>query len=1286
MKKTSLLILCLLLVLQIANASFRVLETNEEQIIIEYTLGEYSLSQQNDYTYLLTSEMNYSIETGAPMLAYEETKIGIPPSGSVQVTLLSSSHHSVKLEKRIMPVPEVMMEQEVSSYRFTINEQLYLLSKANTPLLNLLNPTSYRSISFCPLEIHPFSYDGNYNLEITDQAIIKIEIIGNTSLRSILEKDELTDLFLSQLINPEQAKNWQLMSRSLVEYADFSRSDYWWKIETDRDGIFKIAPSQLTGFPLSDIDPRSFRLFSNSGVLLPFAINNPGNAFQEIPIQVIGEEDGKFDAQDYILFYGTNRDGVEKNQSLQDKATYYNPYSGNCVYWLTFGGEYNTEPLRITTLPEQQTWNTQTTTFVDNIRLESENLRRETIGFDWYMTLLSGKMTADYDFTMELPDLSNENNGILSFSMRQEEVSYIATHNISVYVNGNIIPASSDSYIFSWEGLNEYEFQKSISYFVPGSNTIRIRVHRDRTDNIFLDWINVKYTRNIVKHSGKQTIVNQLENEYGIPVRYNVSSSTNFTAYQINNFNEAALVPVKHIAEAYYYVASGNITTKYILTNSEYYIPPQIQFIEPVDLVSNPEQVDNIIITPDEFVSQAQTLADKYELYFSKQSKVVKQSDIFIQFNGGHPDPEAIRLFLSYVLQNYPTPRITSVTLMGLGTIDWRNFSGQAQPKNKIIVYQRDNSSSDDYFVMLTQVYHPELAIGRYPVTNINEIDNMFSNFSSYVENPVSGWWKNSMVFLADDLYNGSEPYYENYHTYQTEALSNTIHPSILIDKIFAWEYEYDEFQNKPKARDDMISAINEGRLVWLYVGHGGYDQLGAEDYFNGAVDMGRFNNPGKLTFFIAASCEVSKFDYWGYESLGQKTVLLNNLGAIASLGATRVSAAGSNVGLTTLILDNLANKRNPLGYSIIAAKTAYTQSTTNDALYVLLGDPLLHIIPPIRDSIITISEIENNKENRNPLYARQQVHFNGGFSPSTADGLAEVKAFNNKVVYNLDSQTTISHRGSPLFVGRSTVNSGSYQSGFIVPDDVTTGNSGLIVSYFWDPHIKQSYTNYYYPLSLSNEAITTENPDAPDIELYLESMDFRPGDVVGTNPILYARISDSNGINVTGSAGHNILLIIDNSLQPISVTNHFLYDTDSFTQGILTYPLSGLSEGDHSIQLIAFDNFNLPSVATTNFRVRKVGDLNIERFLIYPNPVKNSTNFTFMLSRNCEITVEIFTISGKKIYSYKTSGRQGFNSIFWDGRDNKGDKLANNTYFVKIRAKDGKDKTEKIEKLIIYH
>lgn len=78
---------------------------------------------------------------------------------------------------------------------------------------------------------------------------------------------------------------------------------------------------------------------------------------------------------------------------------------------------------------------------------------------------------------------------------------------------------------------------------------------------------------------------------------------------------------------------------------------------------------------------------------------------------------------------------------------------------------------------------------------------------------------------------------------------------SILVDKIFAMEYEYDEFKTNPKQRDDLFKAINEGRLLMHYTGHGSYDKLGAEDYER-SNRMVRFANEGKLTFFIAAACE----------------------------------------------------------------------------------------------------------------------------------------------------------------------------------------------------------------------------------------------------------------------------------------------------------------------------------------------------------------------------------------------------------------------------------------------
>lgn len=541
------------------------------------------------------------------------------------------------------------------------------------------------------------------------------------------------------------------------------------------------------------------------------------------------------------------------------------------------------------------------------------------------------------------------------------------------------------------------------------------------------------------------------------------------------------------------------------------------------------------------------------------------------------------------------------------------------------------------------------------------------------------------MVFLGDDLFNGSTGSYENIHTRDTESAADRVHHSILVDKIFAWLYEYDEFQNKPRARDDMIKAINEGRLVWYYIGHGAYDKLGAEDYFNGASDMGRFNNAGKLPLFMAASCSVSHFDYWGYESLGQKLVLLDNLGAIASYAATRNSDPYANAPMMENLLSSLSIGRNPIGYAIMQAKFQYTGSPENDATYVLLGDPLLRIIPPERDSVMNVTGQDNSSNTEN-LYARQLVDLEGQFNPSTIDGIAEIQAYNNETTDSLDWQTTVSQRGSTLYKGSVSVQSGAYSAGFIVPDDVSTGNTGLLVSYLWDPSAKRDYVNFKYPLLLNSQATTAENPDTLQIKIYLGSMDFRPGDTVGTSPTLYAKISDSNGINVTGSAGHDMLLVLDGSLQPIPVTSFFTYDQDSHATGTLVYPISNLSEGSHTVQIIAFDNFNLPAVATTHFIVKKSGDLAIERFLIYPNPMAQETYFTFMLSENSDIKVDIYTITGKKVHTIQAMGTTGFNKVFWNGKDKRGDRFANNTYFVKLRASSGNKKTEKTEKLVIYN
>ncbi|MDD2229376.1 MAG: type IX secretion system sortase PorU [Candidatus Cloacimonetes bacterium] len=1253
------------------------ISTRGSELLVEYTLDDWKLEQSGEFSKIVASGMDSDTVSGSPLIPFDTFKIGLPPSGDLSFSILESDNTIVTLSSKLMPVPTVTMKDGMSDYSYRMDLAKY----ANTQS-ELVSTTSvsYRGYNLADFLVKPFVYDGQTGLSVYRRLLIRISIQGELSYRANIISDPITDIMLSQLVNVDQAKLWRSSSRSQVNYADFGLSDHWMRIETNREGIHKLNYTQLSAFRLQDIDPRMFRMFTTSGKAISRAIVQPGPEFKEIPILVSNETSGVFGANDYILFYGSSRDGDGINDEVQSEALYMNPYSQNQVFWLSFGNNFSGTPLRIT-MSNAETTYTET---LDNTHafkhVESETHRREDDGFTWYGYRLFGNSTMAYPFQTELADVDTTGTQSLGFRLRQEDVDDSISHRINVEVNGvllknNAVTGTTD---FTWSGDSAYDRKKDLKGFVNGSNLIKINVFRDAPDNLYFDWYRVFYRQNLNKGNVQKLAWHQ---QTGVPssYRYNLTGTlANLAIFRANDIYDVQQIPLQNT----YFVSTGTSATRYFLLNlSETYTPAKIELVEPIDLTNDTSPTDNVIITTTEFKAKAETLAQKYWDTYGIHSRVVLQDDIFNQFNGGHPDPVAIRQAIRYYYYNLPAPKLSSITLLGIGTIDWRNYSGSSSAKNRIMVFQSNFTASDDYYAMVSTSNYPELSVGRYPVRNAVELDIMLQNFSNYTESPTPGWWRNSMVFVGDDLNNGTT-IGEDTHTIQVEEAGDTVNESILVDKIFAWEYEYDEFQNKPRVRNDMFTAINEGRLLWCYIGHGAYDALGAEDYLNGAVDMGRFTNTGKLPFFIASSCKVSHFDHWGYDSLGEKLVLMNNVGAIASYGASRISYPFINQPMVLWLLRYLANDRNSLGVSIIGAKLR-SPNTTNNSSYVLLGDPVLKVVPPERDTTMQVT----TQTSRGILHSRDTALVEGSFSGSQLDGDTELRVYNSKSSYKLGN-VTVSHRGTQLFRGSSAVASSAYQAGFVVPDDVQSGNTGLVVSYFWDEVNKKDYSNSRKGIQLSDQPIAGNNDDndGPTIKIYLDSYDYRPGDTVNTSPILYVKISDPHGVNITGANGHSILLVLDNSLQPIPITQYFNYDKGSYDSGVIIYQMENLSVGSHTLQVIAFDNFNNPSVTTTTFVAKQSTALSIERLLIYPNPISKNGFITFILSADAELNIGIYTIRGKRIRSIKVPGKIGFNSIAFNGRDEAGAQLANNTYFVKVKAKSATGKTvEQTEKLVIF-
>jgi len=180
---------------------------------------------------------------------------------------------------------------------------------------------------------------------------------------------------------------------------------------------------------------------------------------------------------------------------------------------------------------------------------------------------------------------------------------------------------------------------------------------------------------------------------------------------------------------------------------------------------------------------------------------------------------------------------------------------------------------------------------------------------------------------------------------------------------------------------------------------------------------------------------------------------------------------------------------------------------------------------------------------------------------------------------------------------------------------------------------------------------------------------------ILKQDPVLNAVISDVNGINITGEIGHKIELVIDEELDGrIDASDYFEYDEGSLTTGTLTYLLTDLDDGMHTLKIKAWDNFNNSSEAAVDFEIASQESFALGDVFNYPNPFSRNTQFTFTISRPSFISIKIYSVAGRLLYSIDdlVAERAGqFASPLWDGSDTEGNKLANGVYFYKIIARN---------------
>jgi len=378
-----------------------------------------------------------------------------------------------------------------------------------------------------------------------------------------------------------------------------------------------------------------------------------------------------------------------------------------------------------------------------------------------------------------------------------------------------------------------------------------------------------------------------------------------------------------------------------------------------------------------------------------------------------------------------------------------------------------------------------------------------------------------------------------------------------------------------------------------------------------------------------------------------------------------------------------------------------------NARKFLLIGDPSMKLAIPEYD-ISTTSINGKPASEVDTLKALQKVEvsgeildydgsiksdFSGTIFPTVFDKATTQRTLANdprSFERNFEVQRNV------IFKGSATVTNGKFSFSFVIPIDINYDFGNGKISYYAQSDNSEDAGGFFNQLIIGGTDSTALADDkGPTIELFMNNESFAFGGITNSEPTLIAKISDDNGINISGtSIGHDITGLLDQNTQNSFILNDFYTaQKDDFTQGIVRFPLTDIEEGVHQIRVKAFDIANNAGEGYTEFVVVNNLQSGINRLINYPNPFTTKTTFSFehgYVNSLLDVQLDIYTVSGKVIKTIQTSEfSDGFrmSGIEWDGKDDFGNSLGRGIYLYKVKIfnKDLNISTESaFEKLVL--
>ncbi|WP_080059328.1 putative type IX secretion system sortase PorU2 [Spirosoma aerolatum] len=1011
------------------------------------------------------------------------------------------------------------------------------------------------------------------------------------------------------------------------------------KISILEDGIYRITYAELVraGFTPDTINPKNLQLFHRG---------------RELAIEVIGDEDGRFDQTDFIQFY------AEKNKGELDSLVYYhtsraNPYqslfSDETFYFLTIGSKPG---LRLPTFIGKPTSQAP----------EPYHLEQQVLAF-----------TSQYSFNNSIglvPPVQQsyfeEGEGWTGNYIGPDSVARFTIQFQNRVVDSNQLP----TFTFQLNGRSPNNHQLwyalndgmpidtlSIGPFSPKSVLLTLTENAIKNESILLktkslnvsanDWysmtyLNVVYPQHFLMNSQPDKYFHLRPNPANQSVIEIPDLNTNAMVYALTG--RYATAKIMHQA--------GLFIVPNTLTGQTVFISNEIKKSSSITVVNFPilaPKASNYLLITHRSLLESAT---EYAAYRASDAGggytplIIETRSIYEQFNYGERSPMAIRRFADFMLSGGTNKHLF---LLGRG-ISFPDVLKSSETDDLVPTFGYPGS---DALLTMGLAGFPEfvqaIPTGRINVTTNQQVLNYLAKVKEFEQAPPTDWQKR-MLHLNGGHDQGEILYLKSLME-QLRPIAESPYMGAQVTSLSKKTFEEVEAV-------DISQPINEGVGMVAYTGHGSSSTL---DFNIGycSAPGNHINNKGKYPILFFNGCSINNL-FYKYNPLSTDWLITPDKGAIAVLAGSFWSYPTSTQTYaitlyrklftdTTTLTHTLGQLQQQVNLTLNSYSGDLTLRTDLQQI-ILQGDPALHIFPLAKPDYAARSLfiqarkpgtlIANNDSitiklilsNTGKFYARQTVplqltktYTNGNVNSQRL--LVDVTSVLDTIIIPIKKELSLSQLAIMV------------DSDHQIDELVETNNEQSLDLTNW-PTIQQTSV---FPTSALPDQLN------PIISVTVDDRVLKNGDYVSANPIIQVILTDENQLPLDKLRNIQTYLKSCPSCPFVLLTQQS-GSAVSPVSLLATYQLTNLAPGAYELLVTGRDAAD-NSAGNAYGITFNVADMPVPTiWKIYPNPGSDIIQVSFTIVSKSAPKSSQFTVInslGIPVDNYVTTPFVGENTIY---------------------------------------